>query len=131
MDIEEDDDVPLILGRPFVKTTRMMIDIDDGIMKVRVQDKEVNFNLWETMKHPKDKDVCFKLDATDEVIMVARKQVHKPSPLEQTLMNALDDLDSDEENEIVEYLKELDAFEEVLPLEAKIEELKNESKPVE
>ncbi|MCI88600.1 hypothetical protein A2U01_0109887, partial [Trifolium medium] len=31
MDIEEDDDVPLILGRPFMKTSRMMIDIDDGI----------------------------------------------------------------------------------------------------
>ncbi|MCI86580.1 hypothetical protein A2U01_0107861, partial [Trifolium medium] len=30
MDIEEDDDVPLILGRPFMKTARMMIDIDDG-----------------------------------------------------------------------------------------------------
>ncbi|MCI87436.1 hypothetical protein A2U01_0108719, partial [Trifolium medium] len=53
--------------------------------------------------------------------MVARKQVHKPSPLEHALMNALDDLDSDEENEIVECLKELDTFEEVSPLEAKIE----------
>jgi hypothetical protein len=30
MDIEEDDGVPLILGRPFMKITRMMIDIDDG-----------------------------------------------------------------------------------------------------
>ncbi|MCI68705.1 hypothetical protein A2U01_0089966, partial [Trifolium medium] len=63
--------------------------IDDGVMKVRVQDEEVSFNLWETMKHPKDKDVCFKLDATEEAIMVAIKQVHKPSPLEQALVNDL------------------------------------------
>ncbi|MCI65319.1 hypothetical protein A2U01_0086577, partial [Trifolium medium] len=62
------------------------------------------------MKHPKDKDVCFKLDATDEAIMVATKQVHRPSPLEQALMNVLDDLDFDEENEIGECLK-VDAFE--------------------
>ncbi|MCI61600.1 hypothetical protein A2U01_0082857, partial [Trifolium medium] len=75
-----------------MKTTRMMIDIDDGIMKVRVQDEEVSFNLWEAMKHPKDKYFCFKLDAIDEAIMVVTKQVHKPSPLEQALMNALDDL---------------------------------------
>ncbi|GAU37821.1 hypothetical protein TSUD_276390 [Trifolium subterraneum] len=67
MDIEEDDDVPLILGRPFMKIERMMIDIDDGVMKVRVQDEEVCFNLWEAMKHSDDKDVCFKLDATEEV----------------------------------------------------------------
>ncbi|XP_058741531.1 uncharacterized protein LOC131613911 [Vicia villosa] len=29
VDMEEDRDVPLILGRPFIKTARMMIDIDD------------------------------------------------------------------------------------------------------
>lgn len=38
MNIEEDHEVPLILGRPFMKTTRIMIDADNGQMKVRVQD---------------------------------------------------------------------------------------------
>ena len=36
IDMEEDMDAPLILGRPFMKTARMMIDVDDGLMKVRV-----------------------------------------------------------------------------------------------
>ena len=67
IDMEEDHDVPLILGRPFMKTARMMIDIDDGIMKVRVQDKEVTFNLFEDIKHPKDKQDAFRNDATKEV----------------------------------------------------------------
>ncbi|XP_050920372.1 uncharacterized protein LOC127138009 [Lathyrus oleraceus] len=39
IDMEEDDDAPLILGRPFTKTARMMIDIDYGLMKVGVQDE--------------------------------------------------------------------------------------------
>ena len=39
IDMEEDRDAPLILGRPFMKTARMMIDIDDGLMKVRDQDE--------------------------------------------------------------------------------------------
>ncbi|KAK2359233.1 hypothetical protein QL285_084625 [Trifolium repens] len=130
MDIKEDDDVPLILGRGFMKTARMMIDIDDGIMKVRVQDEEVSFNLWEAMKHPKEKDSCFKLDATEEAILDARKQAHSPSSLEQALTDAFEELDSDKEKEIEECLKELDALEEVSPLEANIEELKEESEPV-
>ncbi|WJX91525.1 hypothetical protein P8452_73291 [Trifolium repens] len=130
MDIEEDDDVPLILGRGFMKTTRMMIDIDDGIMKVRVQDEEVSFNLWEAMKHSKEKDSCFKLDATEEAILDVRKQAHSPSSLEQALTDAFEELDSDKKIEIEECLKELDALEEVSPLEAKIEELKGESEPV-
>ncbi|WJX86519.1 hypothetical protein P8452_68820 [Trifolium repens] len=111
MDIEEADDVPLILGRYFIKTARMMIDSDDGIMKVRVQDEKASFNLWEAMKHPKDKGACFKLDATDEAIIDARKQLHKPSSLE-------------------DFLKKLDELEGVSPFEEKIEELKDEPRSV-
>ncbi|XP_045831378.1 uncharacterized protein LOC123922728 [Trifolium pratense] len=129
MDIEEDDDVPLILGRPFMKTARMMIDIDDGVMKVRVQDEEVSFNLWEAIKHPNEKDICFKLDATDEAILDVRKQAHQPSSLEQALTESFEALDPEKEEEVESFLKQLDALKEVTPLEAKIEELKNDERP--
>ncbi|XP_050920467.1 uncharacterized protein LOC127138111 [Lathyrus oleraceus] len=55
IDMEEDDDAPLILGRPFMKIARMMIDINDVLMEVRVQDEKVCFNLFEAMKHSQDK----------------------------------------------------------------------------
>lgn len=32
MDIKEDPDIHVILGRPFMNTSRMLIDIDEGIM---------------------------------------------------------------------------------------------------
>ncbi|XP_058766160.1 uncharacterized protein LOC131639706 [Vicia villosa] len=77
VDMEEDLDVPLILGRPFMKTTRMMIDIDDGIMKVRVQDEEVIFTLFESMKPHKDEHDNFRInDEKGEIIQVAN-QIHK------------------------------------------------------
>lgn len=53
--IEEDGDVPLILGKPFMKITGMVIDINDRLMKFRVQDEEVNFKLFAVIKHSKDK----------------------------------------------------------------------------
>ena len=34
MDIKEDVDVPLILGRPFMKTAKVIIDVDKGKLKV-------------------------------------------------------------------------------------------------
>ena len=34
MDIEEDIEVPLILGRPFMKTAKVIIDVDNGKLKV-------------------------------------------------------------------------------------------------
>ena len=55
MDMDEDNEVPLILGRPFMKTTKVIIDVDDGKLNVKVQDDEVQFNVFEAMKHPKDK----------------------------------------------------------------------------
>lgn len=59
INMEGDDDASLILGRPFMKTARMMIDIDDGVMKLRVQVEEFCFNLFEAMKHSKDKSDYF------------------------------------------------------------------------
>ncbi|XP_027927622.1 uncharacterized protein LOC114184513 [Vigna unguiculata] len=53
MEMEENVEVPLILGRPFMKTVRLLIDVD-GKPTVRVQDEEVNFNVFEAMSHPKD-----------------------------------------------------------------------------
>jgi len=54
MDIEEDVDVPSILGRPFMKTAKVIIDVNKVKLKVCVENEEVSFNVLEAMKHPKD-----------------------------------------------------------------------------
>jgi len=54
MEMEEDVEVPLILGRPFMNIARVLIYVDDRKLTVRVQDEEVNFNVFEAMSHPKD-----------------------------------------------------------------------------
>jgi hypothetical protein len=79
MDIEEGDDVPLILGRAFMLATRMMIDYDDGLMKVRLDNEEINFNLHNAMKHSKDKGACFKVDAMEELIGGGQLQIGGPT----------------------------------------------------
>ncbi|XP_058761440.1 uncharacterized protein LOC131634835 [Vicia villosa] len=128
IDMEEDIDTPLIPGRPFMKMERMMIDIDDGLMKLRFQDEEVCFDLFEAMKHPKDKGDCFRIDATEKVIMQVESQIHLFNPLEKTLTEALDVLKEDKEKDIEECLRDLDVSEEINPFEAKMEELKDEPK---
>jgi len=62
MDIKEDVDKPLILGRPFMKITKVIIEVDKGKLKVCVENEEVSFNVFEAMKHPKDKKDCFRID---------------------------------------------------------------------
>ncbi|KAL5549738.1 hypothetical protein UlMin_004969 [Ulmus minor] len=52
LDMEEDREVPLILGRPFLATGRTLIDVHQGKLILRVQDEQVTFNVFEAMKFP-------------------------------------------------------------------------------
>jgi hypothetical protein len=106
----------------------MMIDYDDGLMKVRLDNEEISFNLHDAMKNSKDKGACFKVDALEEVIMDTRKQLHKPTALERVLTDALNVLSAKEEKEIEECLKELETLKEIPPDKTKIEELKEKDK---
>ncbi|XP_031252930.1 uncharacterized protein LOC116110861 [Pistacia vera] len=52
LDMYEDKEIPLILGRPFLATRRALIDVQEGKLILRVQDETVTFNVFEAMKFP-------------------------------------------------------------------------------
>lgn len=62
VDMEDDSEVPLILGKPFMIIVKVIINVDNGKLKVRVQDEEVIFNVFEAIKHPNDEKDCFRMD---------------------------------------------------------------------
>ncbi|XP_022637912.1 uncharacterized protein LOC106763487 [Vigna radiata var. radiata] len=84
MEMGEDVNVPLILGRPFMKTARVLIDVENGKLKVRVHDEEVNFDVFQAMSHPKDNKDCFHLDTLDKLCMIQEKEVYDIPSLEET-----------------------------------------------
>jgi len=59
MDMEEDSKVPLILGRPFMNTTKILVDMHDGQKNLRLHDEDTTFNVFESMYHTKDEKSCF------------------------------------------------------------------------
>ena len=50
MDMEEDTQVPLLLGRPFLATRAALIDVKKGELTLRVGDEAVHFNLNQSLK---------------------------------------------------------------------------------
>ncbi|XP_042992364.1 uncharacterized protein LOC122318797, partial [Carya illinoinensis] len=50
LDMEEDEEVPLILGRPFLATGRALIDVQKGELTLRVNKEEVMFNIYQAMR---------------------------------------------------------------------------------
>jgi len=49
MDMEEDSECPLVLGRPFLATGRAMIDLEAREIMLRIRDEHIKFNVFDKM----------------------------------------------------------------------------------
>ena len=57
INIEEDKQIPLMLGRPFLATTTALIDVKKGALTLRVGDEAVHFHLNDSLKQPELRSV--------------------------------------------------------------------------
>ena len=46
LDMEEDKEIPLILGQPFLAIRRALIDVHSENLTLRLNDGEVHFNIY-------------------------------------------------------------------------------------
>jgi len=53
LDMEKDMEVPLILEIPFLKIAKVIIDVNDNKLKIRDQDKDVNFDAFKAIHNHK------------------------------------------------------------------------------
>ncbi|XP_062075563.1 uncharacterized protein LOC133779641 [Humulus lupulus] len=81
-------------------TGQALINVQKGELKLRVQGEEVVFNVFKAMTYPKASDSCFSVDVVEEV--VGRKKLSE-DPLELSLI--VDDVDCEENEEVMSYLK--------------------------
>ena len=68
LDYEADRDVPKIRRRPFLATRRTLIDVQKGELTMRVQDKQVTFNVFKAMKLPNEPEEFFTISIIDTVV---------------------------------------------------------------
>jgi len=58
----------IILGRPFMMTTRSKIDVHTGSLIMEIGDEKVQFNVLEAMKHPTEDHSLFCIDLLSNVV---------------------------------------------------------------
>ncbi|XP_074288258.1 uncharacterized protein LOC141613424 [Silene latifolia] len=74
LDIPEDSHTPIILGRPFLATGGVLIDVRNGRLTFRIEGDKVEFNLPNLVKGPKVDKAC-TIEVIDAVIEeVAREE---------------------------------------------------------
>ena len=104
LDVEDDKEIPIILGRPFLATDKAMIDVQRGEVKLRVQDDEVKFNVFKAMRHPEESDTCFIVETVEAIVS---SQSGLIDPLETSLVQS----ESEElGDEVKNYVKWMDSF---------------------
>ena len=68
IDIEEDKQVPLLLGRPFLAIGAALIDVKKGELTLKVGDEAVHFNLNQSLKQPEFDNADYKIIETKSPI---------------------------------------------------------------
>ena len=71
MEMEEDKEIPIILGRPFFKTARTLIDVEKGTLTLWIGDEKVEFNLNRAMKYlsePSELETCYTINVVDQSV---------------------------------------------------------------
>ncbi|CAH9105229.1 unnamed protein product [Cuscuta epithymum] len=59
--------IPLLLGRPFLRTARTQIDVFKGILTMEFDGNVVRFDIFEAMRYPNDVHAVFSIDALDVI----------------------------------------------------------------
>ncbi|XP_026383394.1 uncharacterized protein LOC113278882 [Papaver somniferum] len=54
MESGSDASIPLLLGRPFMKTAKTVIDVDKGTLTMEFDDENIRFNNFRAMRYPSD-----------------------------------------------------------------------------
>ncbi|XP_006601563.1 uncharacterized protein [Glycine max] len=69
MDICEDNDIPLILGRPFMLTASCVVDMGRKKLEMGFEDQRISFDLFEEDKHVPDQNVCLQVKEVEKEVL--------------------------------------------------------------
>ena len=65
LDIEKDHNISIILGWLFSATGRILIDVQKGELKLKVQDKQETFKVFKATKYPDGNGEVLHIDVID------------------------------------------------------------------
>ncbi|CAN6547325.1 unnamed protein product [Malus baccata var. baccata] len=91
--------LPILLGRPFMKTAHTKIDVFKGTLTMEFDEDVINFNIYESIQYPKDDHSCFSindyLDSLErdplETTIVHRMGLNKPKATNEHTHDKNDD----------------------------------------
>ncbi|XP_006599869.1 uncharacterized protein LOC114389802 [Glycine soja] len=75
MDIEEDANIPLILGRPFMATASCVVDMEKKKLEMGIEDQKISFELFDEERTLLDRNVCLEVKESKEKVLKERTKI--------------------------------------------------------
>ena len=69
LNMEEDPDVPLILGRPFLATGEALIDVQSGDLIFRVNGEEMKFSIYCPTQSQEERATCHRVENVEKPVV--------------------------------------------------------------
>ncbi|CAM8940532.1 unnamed protein product [Rhodiola kirilowii] len=82
------DHAPILLGQPFLKTSKMKIDCGSGMLSMEVEGEVFSFDIFQAMKHPLEFETVHALDTLDDLVREAQPE-RGTDPLELVIGRAM------------------------------------------
>ncbi|XP_074304699.1 uncharacterized protein LOC141639486 [Silene latifolia] len=85
LDMEVDSrPTPILLGWPFMKTSKTKIDVSNGNLTMEFDGKKLTYNIYDAMKHPDDAHSCYFLNIIEPIVSQVYRLCQR-DPLEVAL----------------------------------------------
>ena len=103
IDIEEDKEIPLLLGGPFLAIGAALIDVKKGELSLRVGTKEVHFSLNQCLKqHDVKQAHCMETDSVNYVFKKMNDDLMNENSFDDYIPSSLYDDNFEKEKIMVE-----------------------------
>ena len=88
LDMEEDREIPIILGMPFFATGRALIDVHNENLTLQVNREEIVFNIFNAMKFDDEELSCNRVDVVYRCVETFFEDLTPWDPLEHCLIHS-------------------------------------------
>ena len=104
--VNASNEIPIILGRPFLATANALINCRNGIMNLSFGNMTVELNIFDACKYPSGNDDIHEVSMIDTIVHEKLSHLEAKDALEASLLNLLD---FDEDGSIEEINSLLDS----------------------
>ncbi|XP_019242269.1 PREDICTED: uncharacterized protein LOC109238035 [Nicotiana attenuata] len=95
LDCQVDEEIPIILERPFLATGRALIDCETGDLNMRLNDEKITFNVQKSMRRPSEFANYSLIEDVDVILEEEDEALNAKDPLAACLMN-LEEVDGED-----------------------------------